>query len=99
MKFVKKEKEETRYFVPEISQAVGLSEGTIHGYFTNKSSGRPKKSTKDGLTLDEICEVLERKRTRGDGIDFATVQEIRHRLIKEKGYVLVDSIENEGSQE
>ena len=56
MKFVKKEKEETRYFVPEIAQAVGLSEGTIRGYFTNKSSSRPKKSTKDGLTLDEIEE-------------------------------------------
>ena len=99
MKFVKKEKEETRYFVPEISQAIGISEGTIHGYFTNKSSGRPKKSTKDGLTLDDIVDVLERKRTRGDGIDFTAVKEIRRRLIEEKGYELVESIENEGAQE
>lgn len=86
MKLVKKERAEARrYFVPEVSQAIGLSEGTIHGFF--KNSGR-KKSTKDGLTLDEIVEVIERKRTRGDGIDFNAVAEIRRRLQTEKGYVI-----------
>lgn len=96
MRFVKKEeREERRYFVPEIAQAIGLSEGTIRGYFTNKSTKRPKKSTKDGLTLDEIVEVLERDTTRGDGIDSAAVREIRRRLIKEKGYEIVNDFENE----
>jgi hypothetical protein len=88
MKFVKRETTEPRYFVPEIAQAIGVSEGAIRGYFMNKSSKRPNKSTKDGLTLDDIEAVLERKRTRGDGIDFETVAEIRRRLIAEKGYVL-----------
>ena len=93
MKFVKKENEGTRYFVPEIAQAIGLSEGTIRGYFMNKSPKRPKKSTKDGLTLDDIVKVLERKRTCGDGIDFGAVAEIRRRLVTEKGYVLDNSDE------
>ena len=90
MKLVKKEKEETKYFVPEIAQAIGLSEGTIRGYFANnnKDEGREKKSTKDGLTLDEIVKVLERTRTRGDGIDFRAVTEIRKRLVVEKGFLL-----------
>lgn len=85
MKFVKKEKTEPRYFVPEIAQAIGLSEGTVHAYF---KSPKRSKSTKDGLTLDEICAVLERPRTRGDGIDWSAVLEIRERLINEKGYVI-----------
>lgn len=88
MKFVKNEKVEPRYFVPEIAQAIGVSEGTVRGYFMNKSPKRPNKSTKDGLTLDDIVAVLERERTRGDGIDFAAVSEIRNRLVREKGYVL-----------
>lgn len=88
MKFVKKENEGTRYFVPEIAQAIGLSEGTIRGYFSNSGI-----STADGLTLDDIVKVLERKRTRGDGIDFGAVIEIRKRLVEEKGYVLDKSDE------
>lgn len=88
MKFVRKEMVEPRYFVPEIAQAIGVSEGTIRGYFMNKSPKRMNKSTKDGLTLDDIVDVLERKRTRGDGIDFDAVAEIRRRLIQEKGYVI-----------
>lgn len=88
MKFIKKEKEETRYFVPEIAQAIGVSEGTIRGYFINKVEGREKKSTKDGLTLDDIVKILERTRTRGDGIDFGAVTEIRKRLVAEKRFLL-----------
>lgn len=91
MRFVRKEKTEPKYFVPEVSQAIGLSEGTIHGFF--KNSGR-KKSTKDGLTLNEIVEVIEKPRTRGDGIDFNVVAEIRKRLTHEKGFVLDMSDEN-----
>lgn len=88
MRFVKKEKTETRYFVPEIAQAIGVSEGTIRGFYMNKAKGREKKTTKDGLTLDDIVKVIERDRTRGDGIDFAAVNEIRRRLVQEKGFVL-----------
>lgn len=96
MKFIKKEREETKYFVPEIAQAIGVSEGTIRGYFMNKSSKRPNKTTADGLTLDDIVAVLERDRTRGDGIDFGAVAEIRKRLVSEKGYVL-DKTDEEAS--
>ena len=99
MKFIKKEREETKYFVPEIAQAIGVSEGTIRGYFMNKSPKRPNKSTKEGLTIDDIVAVLERKRTRGDGIDFNTVKEIRQRLINEKGYVLDASDEEDEYKE
>lgn len=88
MRLVKKEKAETKYFVPEIAHAIGMSEGTIRGYFMNKSKKRPNKSTKNGLTLDEIVEVIERKRKRGDGIDFNVVREIQQRLADEKGYFL-----------
>lgn len=96
MKFVKKNREETLYPVPEIAQAIGLSEGTIRGYFMNKSKKRPNKSTRNGLTLADIVAVLERDRKRGDGIDFGVVAEIRNRLIVEEGYVL-DRTDEEGS--
>ena len=89
MKFVKKEQAEPKYFVPEIAQAIGVSEGTVHAYF---KSPKRKKSTADGLTLDEIVAVLERPRTRGDGIDWCAVTEIRERLINEKGYVIEEEV-------
>lgn len=97
MRFVKKEQTEERYFVPEIAQAIGLSEGTIHGFFRNRKDGKEpmKKSLKDGLTLDEIEMVIERKRTRGDGIDFDAVNRIRNRLISEKGYEWEDEEDNQ----
>lgn len=97
MRFVKKEQTEERCFVPEIAQAIGLSEGTIHGFFRNRKDGEEplKKSLKDGLTLDEIEMVIERKRTRGDGIDFDAVNRIRNRLISEKGYEWEDDEDNQ----
>ena len=88
MQLVKKERSEPKYFVPEIAQAIGKSEGTIRGYFMNKSKKRPKKSTKNGLTLKEIVEVIERDRIRGDGINFNVVREIQQRLADEYGYIL-----------
>ena len=89
MRFVKKEQVEPRYFVPEIAQAIGVSEGTIRGFFMNNNKNdKRRKSTKDGLTLDEIVQVIERKRTRGDGLDFRAISEIRNRLTAEKGYIL-----------
>lgn len=88
MQLVKKEKTEPKYFVPEIAQAIGKSEGTIRGYFMNKSKERPNKSTKNGLTLKDIVKVIERDRTRGDGINFNVVREIQQRLADEYGYIL-----------
>lgn len=79
-------REEPKYFVQEIAQAIGMSEGTIHGYF--KNSGR-KASTKEGLTIEEIVQVIERKRTRGEGIDWEAVKEIQRRLFEEYGYKVV----------
>lgn len=89
MKFIKGGYfDEPKYSVQDISQAIGLSEGTISNYFTNGTKDRPKKTTKDGLTLDEIVAVLERPRTRGEGINWNIVSEIRSRLVNEKGYVI-----------
>lgn len=85
-------REEPKYFVQEIAQAIGMSEGTIHGYF--KNSGR-KASTKDGLTIEEIVQVIERKRTRGEGIDWGAVKEIQRRLFEEYGYKVVYDEEEE----
>ena len=92
MKMVKNVQEEPRYFVQEIAQAVGLSEGTIKGYYAN---GDRKKSVKEGLTLKEIVAVLERDRTRTDGIDWNSVKEIRRRLTQEYGYTIDRSDEEE----
>lgn len=96
MKFVKRETMgllEPRYDVQEIAQAIGLSEGTISSFFTNKG-----QSTRDGLTLDEIVKVLERPRRRGDGIDWNVVKEIRRRLVREKGYTIDRSDECEEAE-
>ena len=89
MRLVKRnnlEKKEPKYKVQDIAQAVGLSEGTIHGFFKNNKNR--KDSTKDGLTLAEIVQVLERDRTRGEGINWAVVKEIRERLFNEYGYCM-----------
>lgn len=92
MKMIKKEQEEPKYFVQEIAQAVGLSEGTVKGYYANEDR---KKSVKDGLTLKEIVAVLERDKTRTDGIDWNAVKEIRRRLSQEYGYIIDRSDEEE----
>lgn len=96
MRFVKNDYTESRYTVQEVAQAIGLSEGTVSGYFTNRGI-----STKDGLTLDQITEVLERKRTRGGGVDFKRVKEIQNRLVSEKGYYIdrSDEISDDNEQE
>lgn len=84
MRFVKRtpleQIEQKRFPVFTVSQAIGKSEGSIQGYFRNRNI-----STKGGITIDQIEEVLE-SRTRGDGIDWLEVQEIRKEL-KARGYV------------
>ena len=88
MKLVKKGKTEPKYFVPEIAQAIGVSESSIRGFYSNRN-----KSTKGGLTLEEIVAVVERARKRGEGIDWSDVKEIRRRLSNEYGYIVVDEEE------
>lgn len=49
--------------VTEVSQASGLSEGAISGYFSNRGI-----STKQGLNLYQILEVLTARR-RDNGVN------------------------------
>lgn len=43
----------TKWTVTEVSQATGLSEGTISGYFNGRNI-----TTKKGLTLAQVLEVI-----------------------------------------
>ena len=47
----------TKWTVTEVSQASGLSEGSISGYFSNRGI-----TTKQGLSLAQILEVLTARR-------------------------------------
>ena len=47
----------TKWTVTEVSQATGLSEGAISGYFSNRGI-----TTKKGLTLTQILEVIHAPR-------------------------------------
>jgi hypothetical protein len=73
-------KAEKRYKPADVAQAIGRTEGSISGYFSNRGI-----SVKNGITLDQIEELLH-ARTRGEGIHWDLVEEIRNRLITEKGY-------------
>lgn len=73
-------RDERRYSVATVSQAIGRSEGSITGYFSNKGI-----TTKGGLTLGQIVEVLETP-VRGKIIDWNGVNEIQSRLQEEYGY-------------
>ena len=53
----------TTWTVTEVSQASGLSEGAISGYFSNRGV-----STKNGINLSQIIEVLTSRR-RDNGIN------------------------------
>lgn len=52
-----------KWSVTEVSQASGLSEGAISGYFSNRNV-----STKKGLNLKQILEVLSAPR-RDHGVN------------------------------
>lgn len=53
----------TKWTVTEVAQASGLSEGAISGYFSNRGI-----TTKNGLNLSQILEVLTARR-RNNGIN------------------------------
>jgi len=54
----------TKWTVSEVSQATGISEGAISGYYSNRGV-----STKGGLTLSQVLEVMHRNGPRGTGPD------------------------------
>ena len=74
-----KNSNEKRYSVATVSQAIGRSEGSISGYFSNK--GIP---TKGGITLDQIIEIIEAP-ARGKIINSDDIREIHDRL-RQRGY-------------
>lgn len=80
---------EKRYRVPDVAKATGLSEGQVSGFFNNRG-----ETTKDGLTLDQIDEVC--RNTSRTVIRWKTVEEIRTRLMNERG---IEIIEQDDPQE
>lgn len=64
-----------RYSVATVAQAIGRSEGSITGYFSNRGI-----STKGGITIEQIEEVL-RAPIRGTIIDWDGVEEIWGTLV------------------
>ena len=70
----------TTWTVTEVSQASGLSEGTISGYFSNRGI-----STKGGLTLNQVLEVISRANKRDHGVnDTDKVKTLVH-ILEEAG--------------
>lgn len=80
---------ERRYRVVDVAKATGLSEGQVSGYFNNRSM-----TTKDGLTLDQIEEVC--RDAKRSVIRWKAVEEIRSRLLNERG---IEIVEKEDPQE
>jgi len=69
----------TRWTVTEVSQASGLSEGAISGYFSNRGI-----STKKGLNLIQILEVLNAPR-RDHGVNNTEKVETLVRILESAG--------------
>lgn len=75
---------EKRYSVATVAQAIGRSEGSITGYFSNRDI-----SVKNGITISQIAEVALSKK-RGEIINWEDIPEIRDRLEKEHGLKITD---------
>lgn len=69
-----------KWTVTEVSQAIGLSEGAISGYFSNRGI-----STKKGLTLYQILEVMHSPR-RNHGVNDTEKVEKLVRILQNAGY-------------
>ena len=84
VKFVKtnaqKKVDAKRYSVATVAQAVGRSEGSISGYFSNRGI-----STKGGITIAQVDEYLQAP-IRGAIINWEKDEELRQRLRDEYGY-------------
>lgn len=82
---------ERRYSVQVVSQAIGLSEGAVSGYFNNQDI-----SVSDGITAEQVIELVE-YRSRGrkyKDIDWDAVDSLIAEL-KNLGYEVVDVSEEE----
>ena len=69
----------TKWTVTEVSQASGLSEGAISGYFSNRGI-----TTKNGLDLSQILEVLTARR-RNNGVNTPEKVEKLVRILQAAG--------------
>ena len=82
---------ERRYSVQVVSQAIGLSEGAVSGYFNNQDI-----SVSDGITAEQVIELVD-YRSRGrkyKDIDWDAVDSLIAEL-KNLGYEVVDVSEKE----
>lgn len=77
---------EKRYKTATVCQAIGVSEGSITAYFSNR-----KVSVKGGLTVSQIMEFVDYNmhHKRGEAICWEDVIEIRETL-SDAGYVFAD---------
>ena len=82
---------ERRYSVQVVSQAIGLSEGAVSGYFNNQDI-----SVSGGITAEQVIELAD-YRSRGrkyKDIDWDAVDSLIAEL-KNLGYEVVDVSEEE----
>jgi len=81
---------ERKYKVQIVSQAIGLSEGTVSGYFNNQGV-----SVSDGLTAKQVAELVDYRYTCGrkfNDIDWDAVDSLIADL-KALGWGVVDAKE------
>lgn len=69
----------TKWTVTEVSQASGLSEGAISGYFSKRGI-----TTKNGLDLSQVLEVLTARR-RNNGTNNSKKVRALVRILQEAG--------------
>ena len=81
-----KKKANKKYSVATVSIAIGRSESSIQGYFSNR-----KISVKNGIDINQIEKVVNSKK-RGAIINWSDVEEIRL-LLKDRGYELIEEDE------
>lgn len=64
----------SKYSVATVAFALGVTEGAVRGTFRDQEF-----SLKDGLTIDQVEMVINR-RTRGDGVCWKSVEDLRAKL-------------------
>lgn len=80
-----------RYSVATVAFSLGVTEGAVRGTFRDQDM-----SLKDGLTLDQVEMVINRK-TRGDGVCWKNVEDLRAKLAL-RGYD-ISEVPYEGEEE
>ncbi len=79
-----------RYAVSTVAFALGITEGAVRGCFREDDM-----SLKDGLTEEQVEMVINR-RTRGKGVDWKAVEELRNALSRKYDIEDVPYEEEEG---